>query len=74
MSNNSYIVDSLIDKQSLELSAEEFEARVVEPMVARLRKEWQRWDEPFVQAHLRMTISPIDQRAWELLTDMSDEI
>jgi hypothetical protein len=61
MSNDSYVVECIVDPQSLKLPAADFEARIIEPMVARLRQCWKNWDQPFVHAHLRMTVAPISQ-------------
>jgi hypothetical protein len=67
MSNSGILVDCIVDPDTMNLPAADFEARIVEPMVARLRASAKRWDEPFVNVHLRMTAMPISQHTWDTL-------
>jgi hypothetical protein len=67
VSNSGIVVDCLADPQTWKMPPEEFEARVVEPMIARLRKLAKEWDGTFVQVHLRVTAMPVSQSMWDTL-------
>lgn len=67
MSNGTIFVDCIVDPATLKLSSADFEARIVEPMIARLRHSWKSWDSTVTKTHLKFSATPIDQNLWDAL-------
>jgi hypothetical protein len=63
------ITDVLISRATLSLPEKDFEACIIEPLIARLRARWKNWDgdHPFVS--LRVTVRPVSQDAWNRLIE-----
>lgn len=72
MSNVTPVVDIFIKPSELKLAREDFIARIVEPMVARLLHSTKTWDESVVRAHIRMWIAPHDQNMVDMLNETDE--
>jgi hypothetical protein len=68
------IVDVLVSRKDLSLPAKDFDERIIEPMIARLRARWKNWDGDHTMAFLRVTAQPVSQAAWDRIVEGDKDV